>query len=310
MRCRNCGHDNGRNTGKCNICGFRLEPQTDPMKDQRAAIKKPLIDGKLNGSGKAIELTIPRKRHADLIGLTVFILGVIGAVFVVSSFDRAEYEPVMDVVSEVIEEEISIDSLPLMLGTDIVYVFNAEGTSASPRTNVDLSLIPEGTGVSFLGSGSMSIQPVVNYMLQKINSNDFRMLAPDSLYAWTDSTETSYTAVPILALLDDSAEVQPVELKILFTDQWFRCIVEEYNKDIVEPASGYRFDERVFRSGMNQAARTISRRNTDERPVHVTLLFPSESTFGDAMEIAESVFVRIDSLGYEGFNIRWVNVTN
>lgn len=309
MRCRNCGYDNRRNTGRCDNCGFRLEPQTDPMKDQRVALQKPLDDGK-SRNGKALELTSPHKGNAGFFGLLIFILAAAGAVFIVSSFDRAEYEPEVETVSEQVEQEIPIDSLPLMLGTEIVYVFNTEGTSASPRTNVDLSLIPEGTGVSFLGSGSMSIQPVVNYMLQKINSNDFRMLTPDSLFAWTDSTETSYMAVAILPLLDDSAEVQPVELKILFTDQWFRCIIEEYNKDIVEPASGYRFDERVFNSGMNQAVRTISRRNTDERPVHVTLLFPSESTFGEAMEIAESVSVLIDSLGYEGFNIKWVNVTN
>ncbi len=117
-------------------------------------------------------------------------------------------------------------------------------------------------------------------------------------------------AVAILPLLSDSAEIQPVELKILFTEEWFRCIVEEYNKDIVEPADGYGFDQRVFTRGFDQAARTINRRNTEGRPVHVTLLFPSESSFGDAMEIAESVFVASDSLGYEGFNIKWVNVTN
>lgn len=78
----------------------------------------------------------------------------------------------------------------------------------------------------------------------------------------------------------------------------------------MEPADGYGFNQLVFSRGMDQAVRTISRRNTEGRPVHVTLLFPSESTFGDAMEIAESVFVAIDSLGYEGFNIKWVNVTN
>ncbi len=309
MRCRNCGHDNHRNTGNCDNCGFRLEPQADSMKDQRAALQKPLYDGK-SSNGKAPELTTPKNGRAGFIGLMVFILGTAGALLIVSSFDRAEYEPEVEIAHDLVEEEIPVDSLPIMLGTDIVYVFNAEGTSASPRTNVDLSLIPEGTGVSFLGNGSMSIQPVVNYMLQKISSNDFRMLAPDSLFAWTDSTETDYMAISILPLLDDSADVQPVELKILFTDQWFRCIIEEFNKDIVEPSEGYGFDERVFRRGMDQAVRTISRRNTDERPVYVTLLFPSESTFGDAMEIAESVFVRIDSLGYEGFNIKWVNVTN
>lgn len=309
MRCRNCGHDNHRNTEKCDNCGFGLEPQTDPLKDQRAALQKTLDDG-IGSNGKAPELTSPHKGKSGLIGLMIFLIGAAGAIFIVSSFDRAEYEAEVEMTHEVVEVEIPLDSLPILLRTDIVYVFNAEGTSASPRTNVDLSLIPEGTGVSFLGSGSMSIQPVVNYMLQKINSNDFRSLVPDSLFAWNDSTETDYMAVAILPLLDDSAEVQPVELKILFTDQWFRCIIEEFNKDIVEPSSSYGFDERVYNRGMNQAVRAISRRNTEERPVHITLLFPSESTFGEAMEIAESVSVRLDTLGYEGFNIKWVNVTD
>ncbi len=309
MRCRNCGHENDRNTGKCDNCGFSLAPQTDPGKDQRAAMQKPIDQGGKH-SVVSLDLAASSRSKAGLIGLVVFLIGAAGALYIFSSFDRAVLEQENELAHEIVEIEIPLDSLPIILGTDIVYVFNAEGTSAAPRTNVDLALIPEGTTVSFMGSGSMSIQPVVNYMLQKINSNDFRFLAPDSLFAWADSTETDYMAVAILPLLDDSAEVQPVELKLLFTDEWFRCIVEEYNKDIVEPADGYGFNQRVFSRGMDQAVRTINRRNTEERPVHVTLLFPSESTFGDAMEIAESVFVAIDSLGYHGFNIKWVNVTN
>jgi hypothetical protein len=96
-----------------------------------------------------------------------------------------------------------------LLGTDIVYVFDSEGTSAIPRTNVDLSLIPEGTGVSFLGNSSMSIQPVVNFMTQKLASSDFRALSPDSLYSWLDSTETIFTAVPILKPIIARAPTQP-----------------------------------------------------------------------------------------------------
>ncbi len=309
MRCRDCGHDNHRNTGKCDNCGFKLDSQNEPMKDQRAALQTPIKNGD-DDSCKIPELTSPHKTRSGVIGFLVFLVGAASAFLIVSNFDRAEYEPDTGVSHEIIVEEIPLDSLPIILGTDIVYVFNEEGTSASPRTNVDLSLIPEGTGVSFLGRGSMSIQPVVNYMLQKINSNDFRALVPDSLFAWTDSTETTYLAVAILPVADDSAEVQPVELKILFTDEWFRCIIEEFNKDIVEPSGGYGFDQRVFTRGMNQAVRTINSRNTEDRPVHITLLFPSESTFGEAMIIAESVSVATDSLGYEGFNIKWVNVTN
>ncbi|MCK5786905.1 MAG: hypothetical protein KAH54_10170 [Candidatus Sabulitectum sp.] len=312
MRCRNCGHDNRRNTGKCDNCGFRLEPQSDSGKDQRAAMQISLYDQNSDAdtNKEAPNLSSIHKGKSGLIGLIFFLLGAAGTVFIVSTMERAELEPEIDITHESLVEEIPVDSLPILLGTDIVYVFNAEGTSASPRTNVDLSLIPEGTAYSFLGSSSMSIQPVVNFMLQKINSNELRVLVPDSMYAWTDSTETDYMAIAILPLQDDSAAVQPVELKILFTDQWLRCIIEEYNKDIIEPATGYEFNGRTFGLVMNQVVRTVDRRNTDERPVHITLLFPSGSTFGEAMEIAESVFVATDSLGYQGFNLKWVNVTD
>jgi hypothetical protein len=315
MRCRNCGHDNGRNSGKCDNCGFRLEPQTEPMNDQRSAIRKPLEDWNSDQNGELPELTPSKKGKAGLLGLVIFIISAAVSVFIVKNFDRAEYvsgDALADTAA--VEQEILLDSLPIRLGTDIVYVFNADGTSAAPRTNVDLALIPEGTSVSFLGNSAMSIQPVVNFMQQKINSSDFRALSPDSLYSWVDSTETAYLAIAILKPVPspdvDSTAIQPVDMKILFTDEWLRCIVEEYNCDIIEPATGYEFNAGTFNRVMEQAERAVTRRNTDQRPVQVTLLFPSESTLGEAVIIAESASVLVDSLGYEGFHIKWVNVTD
>ncbi len=308
MRCRDCGYDNKRSTGKCDNCGFALGPQTDPIKDQRAALQKSLEPD--DKKTIPIDLESPNKGKGGLVGLAIFGVGLIGTFFILNNFDQAEFTPETENIHEIVEVEIPIDSLPILLGAEIVYEFNQEGTSAAPRTNVDLSLIPEGTGVSFLGTSSMSIQPVVNYMIQKMNSSDFRVLVPDSLYAWTDSTQTQFMAVSILPTVGDSAEVQPVELKILFMDEWLRVMIEEYNKDIIEPASGFGFSERVFNRALSQAERTISRRNTDSRPVHITLIFPGEATLGQAVEIAESVFAYTDTLGYEGFNFRWVNVTD
>lgn len=308
MRCRDCGYDNKRNTGKCDNCGFALDPQTEPLKEQRAALQKPLVDNKANVI--PVELECHKKGKGGFIGLIVFSIGLLGAFLIISNFEQAEYTPEVANIHEIVEVEVPIDSLPILLGAEIVYEFNEEGTSAAPRTNVDLSLIPEGTGVSFLGSNSMSIQPVVNYMIQKMNGNDFRVLVPDSLYAWRDSTKTAFMAVPILPIIEDSTEIQPVELKILFMDEWLRVMIEEYDKDIIEPATSFAFSERVFNRALNQAERTISRRNTEERPVHITLIFPGEATLGEAVEIAESVFVYTDTLGYEGFNFRWVNVTD
>lgn len=315
MRCRSCGHDNpGRDEGRCDNCGFSLDNQNDPLKEQRSALQKPLEDKGERGNEPPPELIPTKVHHAGWVGLIIFLVGISVAVFIISSFERSVYEPEVD-VSELLamEAEIPIDSLPLMLGTDIVYVFNAEGTSASPRTNVDLSLIPEGTGVSFIASGALSIQPVVNYMQQKINGSDFKYLSTDSLYAWVDSAETAYASVPILkpvpSLEQDSTAIQPVDMKILFTEEWLRFMVEEYNTDVVEPSGGFAFNRRAFTTLLGQAERSISRRNTDGRPVHITLLFPGTSTLMEAVELAESVSVYTDTLGYQGFHIKWVNVT-
>ncbi len=284
------------------------------MKELRSGLEKPLEDNGPDRSANPPELVPRKKQHAGFLGLIIFLAGAAIAIYILSSFDRSVYEPEVDLADlALMEEEVPLDSLPIMLGTDIVYVFNAEGTAAAPRTNVDLALIPEGTKVSFLASGSLSIQPVVNYMQQKINGSDFRYLSTDSLFAWVDSTETDYLAVPILKPVpspeQDSTAIQPVDLKILFTDEWLRFMVEEYNTDIVEPAGGYAFNQRAFTRLLEQADRAIARRNTEGRPVHITLLFPGTSTLLEAVDMAESVAVYTDSLGYQGFHIKWVNVT-
>jgi len=316
MRCRSCGHDNsGRSSGRCDNCGFKLENQNLPLKELRSGLQKPLDSNGPDRSLNPPELIPRKKQHAGLLGLAIFLVGAVIAIYIISNFERSVYEPEIDLADlALVEEEVPLDSLPIILGTDIVYVFNAEGTAASPRTNVDLSLIPEGTGVSFLASGSLSIQPVVNYMQQKINGSDFRYLSTDSLFAWVDSTETVYLSVPVLKPVpspeQDSTAIQPVDLKILFTDEWLRFIVEEYNTDIVEPSGGYAFNQRAFTRLLDQAERAITRRNTDGRPVHITLLFPGTSSLLEAVDMADSVMAYTDTLGYQGFHIKWVNVTD
>lgn len=315
MRCRSCGHDNqGRTQGRCDNCGFSLDTQNDPRREQRSALQKPLEDKGKDCPKETPKLIPTNRKKAGLLGLFIFLVGAFGGIYIVSSFERSVYEPEINLADLGIEEvEIPVDSLPIILGTDIVYVFNDEGTSASPRTNVDLSLIPEGTEVSFLANGSLSIQPVVNYMGQKINSSDFRYLAADSLFAWLDSTETTYASVPILKPVPspevDSTVIQQVELKLLFTEEWFRCQVEEYGTDVVEPVTSMAFNQRLFTRSLSQVDRAITRRNTEERPVHITLIVPGTSTLLQAVDIAESVLVYTDTLGYKGFHIKWANVT-
>ena len=315
MHCRSCGHDNkNRSTGKCDNCGFKLDDQNEPLAVQRAALQKPLENISDSVSKDPPDLVPARKSSAGVIGILIFLAGLAGTIFIVKNFERSVYEPVVQLnAAELGEVEIPLDSLPIILGTEIVYVFNDQGTSAAPRTNVDLSLIPEGTRVSFIALGSISIQPVVNYMQQKINGSDFRYLTTDSLYSWYDSTKTEYAAIPILKPVptpeQDSTVVQPVDLKILFTEEWLRFIVEEYNTDVVEPVTGFAFNGRSFTRVLGQVERSISRRNTDQRPVHITLLFPGTVTLSEAIEMADSVTVYTDSLGYLGYHVKWVNVT-
>lgn len=315
MRCRNCGYENkDRSEGKCDNCGFKLDNQNEPGSVRRAALQKPLENKGEKQSASPPDLIPAKKSAAGLIGLMIFIVGLLGAIFIISNFERSVYEPEVELnAADFAEVEIPLDSLPIVLGTDIVYVFNDQGTSASPRTNVDLSLIPEGTKVSFIALGDISIQPVVNYMQQKINGSDFRYLTTDSLFSWHDSTKTAYSSVPILKPVpspeQDSTVVQPVDLKILFTEEWLRFIVEEYNTDVVEPVTEFAFNGRVFTRVLGQVERSISRRNTDLRPVHITLLFPGTVTLADAVEMADSVSLYTDTLGYLGYHVKWVNVT-
>lgn len=313
MNCRICGHDNQqRDTGPCANCGYKLDDQNLPLKEQRSGLEKPLPS---NGSptGHNADLWVPRKNKAGYLAVLIGSTGAAIAIFILASFERAEYVPPVEVAAQEIEEaQLPRDSLPIRLNTDIVYEFNSEGTSAVPRTNVDLSLIPIGTRVSFIGNRDLSIRPVVSYITQKMAGRDFAILEAHNLYCWTDTTKTEFLSIPLekpfVESPTDTSAVEPVLMRFLFTEEWLRGEVQEFSIDVVEPSGGFRFSARPFENVLRQVQSRLARRDIGTRPVHVVLLFPDNSTLGQAMDIAVQVQQYSDSLGYQGFLLRYATI--
>lgn len=314
MYCRLCGHDNGeKDRGLCANCGYELADQNLPLKEQRSGLQRPLPS---DGSKKSHpgELWIPRKNMSGHLAVLVFLVGAAIAIFILTSFERAEFEPPVARTAQEIAQEIQVprDSLPIRLSTDIVYEFNPEGTSAVPRTNVDLSLIPIGTRVSFIGNRDLSIRPVVSYITQKMSGRDFTILEAHNLYCWTDSTMTSFQSISLVKpFIEDPADttaVEPVLMRFLFTPEWIRGEILEFNIDVVEPSGGFGFSAGPFQTVLRQVKNRLERNTFEGRPVHVMLLFPDDTTLGQAMDISVEVQHYTDSLGYQGFQLRYATI--
>jgi len=314
MYCRLCGHDNGeKETGLCANCGFELADQNLPLSEQRSGLQKPLPS---NGASRThpADLWVPRKSRAGHLAVMVFLVGAAVAIFIVTSFERAVYEPPVERTEQEIAAEVQAprDSLPIRLSTDIVYEFNTEGTSAIPRTNVDLSLIPIGTRVSFIGHRDLSIRPVVSYITQKMAGRDFAILEAHNLYCWTDSTMTAFQRIPLVKPFvenpADTAAVEPVMMRFLFTEEWLRGEIQEFNIDVVEPSGGFGFRAGPFMTVLRQVKNRLDRNAFEGRPVHVMLLFPDDATLGQVMDISIEVQHYTDSLGYQGFQLRYATI--
>jgi len=314
MYCRLCGHDNGeKETGLCANCGFELADQNLPLSEQRSGLQKPLPS---NGASRThpADLWVPRKSRAGHLAVLVFMVGAAVAIFIVTSFERAVYEPPVERTEQEIAAEVQAprDSLPIRLSTDIVYEFNTEGTSAIPRTNVDLSLIPIGTRVSFIGHRDLSIRPVVSYITQKMAGRDFAILEAHNLYCWTDSTMTAFQRIPLVKPFvenpADTAAVEPVMMRFLFTEEWLRGEIQEFNIDVVEPSGGFGFRAGPFMTVLRQVKNRLARNAFEGRPVHVMLLFPDDATLGQVMDISIEVQHYTDSLGYQGFQLRYATI--
>ncbi len=309
MNCRACGHKNKRDEGRCENCGFELSFQTLPLKEQRNGLQKALPSGGKKHPPR--HLNSDRKSPAGFFGVVVVVLGLALTLFMVNTMERPERLLENGNDSGFEEETIVIlqDTIPGIIGSDIVYVFDPLGQSATPRTNINLSLIPDGTTVSFLGQRELSIKPIVNFLMQKMGSRDFNILAVDRLCCWTDSTRTAFLEVSLIKpprpVSEDSLSLEPVDLRILFTDSWIRGMVDEFRIDEIEPTVGLVYNESGFNKVLGEVSRSLGRRDLGERIITVTILFPDDTKLGQAMDILTEIAPAVDSLGYEGFLIKY-----
>jgi len=307
MYCRVCGYRNHNDKGKCKNCGFDLEFQVLPMEEQRKGLQHKLPQA---GERKIPHLNSGVKNPLGVVGGIIGVLGLAITLFIVNSMDRPERisENGNHEFVDTVSVQLPQDSLPVIIGSDIVYVFDTSGTSATPRTNINLSLIPDGTTVSFLGTRGLSIKPTVNFLLQKMASRDFNILCIDRLCCWTDSTETAFSSVSLVRppmATSDTTIVQPVSVRFLFTEEWIRGMVEEFSIDFIEPVTGFVYNESKFSIVFDKVNRSLDRRDIGERSVQVTILFPDDSNLGSAIDILTAISPAIDSLGYDSFIIKY-----
>ncbi|MCD4669942.1 MAG: hypothetical protein K8S14_05810, partial [Actinomycetia bacterium] len=168
MICRCCGHDNnGRDTGKCSNCSFELSTQNDSLITKRSALQSKL-EIPVNFQERTEFKTPPSRGNSVTIGIVIALMGIVVAYVITHVFERAEYSPELpdrDRFEEVVEE-IHVDPIAALIASDIVYVLNDSASRALPRANVDMTLIPEGSTVSFLGGWPVPLRPAATFMIQ------------------------------------------------------------------------------------------------------------------------------------------------
>ncbi len=308
MFCRICGHDNGdRGTGPCSRCGFDLEFQTRPLSEQRAGLGKPLDSPDRAGSHGHLE-TFHHKR-TGFVGIFFGIVGVVACIYILASFERAQETATgLDYAEGIdVEEDIPLDSLPIRVGSDIVYTLNAAGTSAEPHTNLNLSLIPEGSTVAFIGPPSVPLKPLVTFIDQKNREGAMAKLRLEAICCWTDSTETSFTRIPLIVppvSYPDSA-VQPVVFKLIFTNEWIVGRVEEFSIEVPARLNSPGFSQFKFDSVMTQVSRRLENRELEGRPVEVIAMFSETTVLGEAVEVMQLILPAVEEKGYRGLGLKY-----
>lgn len=316
MICRCCGHDNnGRDTGRCVNCGFELSSQNDSIKERRSALQHKLE--KPVGFNERTEFKIPPPRgHVPTIGFLIAFIGLATAIVITQSLDRSEFTPELphrEQFDEVVVEN-PVDSIALLINSDIVYVLNDSATRALPRSNVDMSLIPEGATVSFLGSSVVPLRPAASYILQKISQREFKPLTIDRLCVWTDSTETVFISSPLMKLDPTISDSIPgsVLIKFYFTPEMIRGSVDEFNIRYDKAITTDEFTDSQLRDVIFTISRRLQSKDYGERPVQVAAMFDYDAyNLGGAIFIMNRItpFV-IDSLGYQGFAVSVFSLTD
>ncbi|OPL17930.1 MAG: hypothetical protein AVO35_07160 [Candidatus Aegiribacteria sp. MLS_C] len=314
MFCRCCGYDNkGRDKGRCENCGFELSTQNLAASDKRSALKDRLES---TSRERTEYRTPPPIGHAPVIGATIALLGLAAAFVITHSFERSEYTPELP-EREGFEElvpETPVDSLALRIGSDIVYVMDDSATVALPRANVDMSAIPEGSTVSFLGKWSTPLRPSATFILQKISQREFNVLDIDRICAWTDTTESSFISAPLVRLEQSGADSLPGPLlvKLYFTPEMMRGSVEEYDIQVDRAITTDRFTDDQLTGLIGTVSERIEREGRQGRRVQVAALFDYNAySLGDAVDIMRRLVpVTVDSLGYEAFSLSVFAITD
>jgi hypothetical protein len=316
MNCRCCGYDNnGRDTGKCENCGFELSSQNDPIKDKRIELQKKL--DKPVSFKERTKFTIPPPRgHIPTIACLIAFIGLAAAFVITHVFDRSEFTPelIQRIQYEEIAEENPVDSIAALIGSDIVYVLNDSASRALPRANVDMTMIPEGSTVSFLGSGIVPLRPAASYVLQKISLREIKPLTIDRLCVWTDSTETDFFSAPLIRLDQTIVDTIPgaVIIKFYFTPEMIRGSVEEFSIRYDKAITTDEFTDNQLSDVVFTVSRRLQRKDYSERQIQVATMFDYDAyNLGEAVQLMNRLapFV-IDSLGYEGFSISVFSLTD
>lgn len=310
MFCRCCGYDNnGRDSGRCENCGFELSTQNLGVEEKRSALKHKL-ETPAHFKERTEYRTPPPMGHAPVIGITIALLGLAAAFVITHAFERSEYTPELperERFEELVPETL-VDSLALLIGSDIVYVLDDSATVALPRANVDMTAIPEGSNVSFLGKWGTPLRPSATFVLQKISQREFNVLSIDRLCVWTDSTETDFISSPLIRLeqpLADSVE-GPLLVKLYFTPEMMRGRVEELDIQIDRAITTEEFTDAQLNGLLASVEERIERRGgRGDRRVQVAALFDYNAyDLGDAVAIMRRMTpMTVDSLGYEAFSL-------
>ncbi|MCD4701913.1 MAG: hypothetical protein K8S24_08675 [Candidatus Aegiribacteria sp.] len=309
MICRCCGHDNDvRDTGKCKNCGFELSNQNDSLETKRSALQSKL--GTPVHFQERTEFKIPPARgNTPMIAVLVALAGLTVAFVITHVFNRSEYTPELPERErfEEVVEEIPVDPIATLISSDIVYVMNDSASRALPRSNVDMTVIPVGSTVSFLGSWPVPLRPAATFIIQKISQREFNPLEIDRLCVWTDSTETNFISASIIRIEESSVDSisSPVLVKLYFTPEMMRGSVEEFSIQYDVAVTTSEFSDNQLNDLIRTVSQRLEREDYDGRRIQVATLFDYDAySLGDAVDIMRRITpLAIDSLRYEGFSL-------
>ncbi len=316
MICRCCGHDNDvRDRGRCRNCGFELSTQNESLQTNRSALQSKL-ETPVHFQERTEFRTPAGKGSGPAIGILLALAGLATAFVITSIFDRSEYIPELPERERFDEAvlETPVDPIASFIASDIVYVMNDSASRALPRANVDMTAIPEGSTVSFLGSWSVPLRPAATFIVQKISQREFNSLEIDRLCVWTDSAQADFISAPLIRIEQSSADTIPgsVLLKLYFTPEMMRGRIEEFSIQYDVPVTTPEFSDSDLNNLITTVSQRLERNDYEGRRIQIAALFDYNAyDLGDAVDIMRRIVpITIDSLGYEGFSVSVFTLTN